>query len=267
MRRTVLSTLACLVVASLALTACGSAAGGPAGTQGQSVTDLGGRDLIIAVENAYPPFNSLDEEGNGIGYDYDLFTELCKVANCKPVFKEFAWEGIFEAAQAGEFDISGDGISMRIDRAKVVDFSDPIMEYHMVLVVRADETEIVDVATLKALTDKIIGVQLDTTNEAAIRKVVSDDRIMSFDDFPTAVTALIAGDVDCVPLDTVAAVGYLNENQGKIKVLDEPLSSGEFIALIMTPGSEIEPAINQALNKMWADGTMDELYQKWFSLD
>ncbi len=259
MRRIVLSAVMCMALASLCLVACGAPAQPPATAPSQRpVTDLGGREIIVAVENAYPPFNYLDEAGNGIGYDYDLFTELCKRANCKPVFKEFAWEGIFEAAQAGEFDISGDGISVRLDRAKIIDYSDPIMEYYMVLVVRADEQEIVDIETLKALTDKKVGVQQGTTNEAAIRKVVSDDRIMSFDDFPTAVSAL---------LDTVAAVGYLKENPGKLKVLGEPLSAGEFIALIMTPGSEIQPAVNAALDAMWADGTMDALYQKWFSLE
>lgn len=268
MRRIMLSTLACLVVTSLGLAACGPSAATPSPTvAARSVTDLGGRDIIVAVENAYPPFNVLDEQGNGIGYDYDLFTELCKRANCTPIFREFAWEGVFEAAQAGEFDIMGDGISVRMDRARIIDYSDPILEYNMVLVVRADEERIVDVETLEALVDTKIGVQLDTTNEAAIRKVVSDDRIMSFDDFPTAVTALMAGDVDCVPLDTVAAVGFLKENPDRLRVLDEPISSGEFIALIMTPGSEIQPAVNAALDVMREDGTMDALYQKWFSVE
>lgn len=255
------------VLAGLGLTACAASSPSTSAPAGQRpVTDLGGREIIVAVENAYPPFNYIDENGNGVGYDYDLFTELCKRANCKPVFKEFAWEGMFEAAQAGEFDISCDGISVRLERAKIIDYSDPIMEYGLVLVVRADEQEITDVETLAALTNKKVGVQLGTTNEDAIRKIVSEDRIVSFDDFPTAVSALIAGDVDCVPLDTVAAVGYLKENPDKLKVLEKPLSSGEFIALIMPPGSELKPAVNAALNAMWADGTMDALYEKWFKL-
>jgi polar amino acid transport system substrate-binding protein len=267
MRRIALSTLALLVVASLGLAACGTRGQPAPSASGESLTDLGGREIIVAVENAYPPFNYLDQDGNGIGYDYDLLAEICERANCKPTFKEFAWEGMFEAAQAGEFDISCDGISVRLDRGKVIDFSDPLMEYGKVLVVRADETAITDITTLQADSEALVGVQLDTTNEATIQKYIPTERILSFDDFPTAITALIAGDVDVVPLDTVAAVGYLKENPDKLKVLEEPLTSGEFIALIMTPASPIRTAVDAALNEMWADGTMDELYQKWFTLE
>jgi len=264
MRRNAWVVFALLVVSSLVLAACGAqAVQAPSAGSERPVTDLGGREIIVAVENAYPPFNVLDEDGNGIGYDYDLFREICQRANCTPVFKEFAWEGMFEAAQAGEFDISCDGITLNLERSKIIDYSDPIIEYGMILLVRADETEITSIETLKSLPDKIVGVQLGTTNEAAILPIVGEERIKSFDDFPTAVTALMAGDVDAVPLDAIVAIGYIKENPGKLK----PLTSGEYIAIIMPPGSELQPAVNQALNEMWEDGTMDTLHDKWFSTE
>jgi polar amino acid transport system substrate-binding protein len=256
-----------VLVVGLALAACGPAQQPASGQPTGSILDLGGREIIVAVENAYPPFNMLDDEGNGIGYDYDLFTEICERANCTPVFEEFAWEGMFEAAQAGEFDISCDGITIKLDRAKIIDYSDPIIEYGMVLLVRADETDFTNAETLAALPDKLAGVQLGTTNEDTIRTYLPDERIKSFDDFPTAVTAMIAGDVDAIPIDMVAAVGYMRENPDELKILDEPLTSGELIGIILPPGSEILPAVNAALNAMWDDGTMDELYQRWFVLD
>jgi polar amino acid transport system substrate-binding protein len=257
-------TVVLLVVLSLGLVACGAAGQAPGAGTG-SATDLGGREIIVAVEDAYPPFNSLDEDGNGIGYDYDFFREVCERANCEPVFKVFAWEGMFEAAQAGEYDVTCDGITLNLERAKIIDYSDPIIEYGMVLVVRADETELVDLATLGSLTDKIVGVQLATTNEAAVLPIVGEERIMAFDEFPIAVEALIAGDVDTVPIDGMVAIDYLKANPGKLKILEEQLTSGEFIAVVAPPGSDVLPAVDQAINEMWEDGTMDELYDKWFS--
>ena len=264
MKRNFGITMVLLVVLSLGAVACGAPAQAPGAGTG-SATDLGGREIIVAVENAYPPFNNLDADGNGVGYDYDFFEEICERANCKPVFKEFAWEGMFEAAQAGEFDISCDGITLKLERSKIVDFTDPIIEYGMRLVVRADETEIVDIASLGANADKIVGVQLATTNEAAVLPIVGEERIKAFDEFTIAMEALMAGDVDAVPLDGIVAVDYLKENPGKLKILDDPLTSGEFIAAIVPPGSDILPAVNQAINEMWDDGTMDALYDKWFS--
>lgn len=251
---------------SLALAACAPAAAPAPTCPPEAPTDLGGREIIVAVENAYPPFNMLDEEGNGIGYDYDFFEELCKKANCVPVFEEFAWEGMFEAAQAGEFDVTMDGITITLERSKIVTYSDPIIEYGMVLLVRADEEEIKDSETLAALTDTLLGTQLGTTNEKKCLEIAGEERTKSFADFPTAVTALMAGDVDCVPIDEVAAIGFMRENPGELKIVGERLTA-ELLGLVMPPESEIQVAVNAALDEMWADGTMDALYEKWFVVE
>jgi polar amino acid transport system substrate-binding protein len=227
--------------------------------------DLGGREVRVAVENAYPPFNYIDEAtGEAVGWDYDAWREICKRLNCKPVFVETAWEGIFEAAAAGEFDVAADGITITDERKKVVAFSDPYMEYGQVILVRADETDIKDKDSLIALKDKIVGVQLGTTNEATAIKLVGEDRVRSFDTFDLPVSALIAGDVDAVIIDEVAAVGFMNENPGKLKIAGPRVTSGEFLGFVFQQGSDLIEPVNAALAAMKADGTLDKLLDKWF---
>ena len=96
--------LAGLLLASCAPKATPTAAATQAPTGG--LPDLGGKTIVVAVENAYPPFNSIDQAtGKGAGWDYDAVTEICKRLNCVPEFKQAAWDGIFPAMQAGEFDM------------------------------------------------------------------------------------------------------------------------------------------------------------------
>ncbi|MBU0702747.1 MAG: transporter substrate-binding domain-containing protein, partial [Chloroflexi bacterium] len=53
--------------------------------------DLGGLEVNIAVENAYPPFNYIDEATNeAMGWDYDACRAICEILNCTPVFVEAA---------------------------------------------------------------------------------------------------------------------------------------------------------------------------------
>ncbi|NLE43203.1 MAG: amino acid ABC transporter substrate-binding protein [Chloroflexi bacterium] len=265
MAKTVWGVIVVLVVLSLVATGCAAVPAevpAPGGAQ-QDVTDLGGRKLIWAVDNAYPPFSFLDEEGNGIGFDYDLAEEVCKHANCTLEFKEFAWDGIFEAAQAGEFDINMGGCTVSVDRAKVVDFSDPFYEYGQVILVRADDTAITDEAALAAGSQKI-GTQAGTTNEITAIEKFGEDRVTLFDTFEMPVVALLSGDVDAVVIDEVAAIGFMSEDPGKLKIAFS-ITGGEVLALFMPPGSEIQPAVDQALNEMWDDGTMQALIDKWFS--
>ena len=265
MKKRFVLVLAAVVVLSLGLVSCAPPVpdvDDPAAAN-LDPTDLGGRQLLWAVDNAYPPFSYLDDDGNGIGFDYDLAAAICERANCTLEFKEFSWDGIFEAAQAGEFDINMGGCTVMLERAKTVDYSDPFYEYGQVLLVRGDETEITSEEGLVDSEHKI-GTQAGTSNEITAINKFGEDRVLLFETFELPVVALLSGDVDAVVIDEVAAIGFMGENPGDLKIAFS-LTGGEFLALFMPPGSEIQPAVDEALNVMWDDGSMQELLDKWFA--
>ena len=114
-----------LVASSLLLAACGPTA--TAGTC-QEVSgggyDCGGAEITVAVENAYLPFNYIDENtGEAGGWDYDAWNEICDRINCTPVFTEAAWEGMIQAVADGQYDAAADGITITAERDELVDFS------------------------------------------------------------------------------------------------------------------------------------------------
>lgn len=230
-------------------------------TPASTLPDLGGKTITVAVENAYPPFNSIDQTTNqGVGWDYDTVRELCKRLNCVPVFKQAAWDGIFPAMAAGEYDMLADGVTVTITRTKIVDFSTPYVTIGQVLLVRADETRTVD--QMKADTKVIVATQVGTTNEIVAKENFPADRVKSYDDFGAAVLALISKDVDGVVIDNVSASGFMGQNQGKLKI-DGQLTSNEQLAFVFPPKSDLVTAINAALADMKADGTLDALNKKW----
>jgi len=254
-----LSVLLLVVV----LTGCG---GGPATEEGPAggEYDLGGREIRVAVENAYPPFNFIDEAtGQPDGWDYDAVRAICEVINCTPVFVEAAWDGIFEATAAGEYDMVADGVTITPERDEIVDFSVPYMIIRQVIVVRIDETQIVDQESLVA-SDAIVGTQIGTTNEAVAIELVGEARVRSFDTFDLPIQALIAGDVDAVIIDQEAAEGFVATNSTSIKIVGEPLTSEEQLGFVFPPGSDLVGPINYAIGVLQENGTLDELYQKWW---
>jgi len=241
---------AALVVFGLLLVACGGGGG-----------EEGGFTVVVAVENAYPPFNFIDEEtGEPAGWDYDAVREICKRIGCTPEFKESAWDGIFPAMQAGEYDWLADGVTITEERAKIVDFSIPYVTVGQTLLVRADET-----ATLEDFQNdpnKLIGTQIGTTNEIVAKEFFPEDRIKSFEDFPAAILALQSKDVDGVVIDNLAASGFMDEYPGEFKVAAQ-LTSDEQLGFVFPPGSDLKDKVNKALEEMKADGTLDELNKKW----
>lgn len=251
--------LSVLMIVSMLLAACGSPAAGTGGST--SKTDLGGKKITVAVENAYPPFNSIDETTNkGVGWDYDTVTEICKRLNCVPEFKQAAWDGIFPAMQAGEYDMLADGVTYTEERAKIVDFSTPYVTVSQVVLVRADETRTPE--QLKADTAAKIGTQIGTTNEIVAQKYFEGKKIQSFEDFGAAVLSVLSKDIDGVVIDYISAQGYMKDNEGKLKVSGE-IASGEQLAFAFPPKSALKDAVNGALAAMEADGTMAAINKKW----
>jgi polar amino acid transport system substrate-binding protein len=259
--------LACVLIFAFLAVACAPAATPTSGSTspgtGGTLADLGGRDVIVAVENAYPPFNSVDENGNGIGWDYDAFTEICNRLNCNPVFTEAAWEGIFEATAAGQYDVVADGVTITDERKQTVAFSDPYMSITQVLLVRVDEIRFTDSASLAADPNFIVATQLGTTNAIKAKEIVGESRVHEFDTFDGAVLALMSGDADAVVLDEEPAKGFMATNEGKLKTLDEKLQ-GDQLGFVFPQGSDLIDPVNAALAAMKADGTLDTLYAKWW---
>jgi polar amino acid transport system substrate-binding protein len=224
--------------------------------------DLGGRTVTVAVENAYPPFNFLNEAGEAVGWDYDTVNEICARLNCVPEYIETSWEGMIVAVSNGEFDMAADGITITAERAEIVDFSGGYAQIVQRLMVQIGESRFSTIADFVA-GDYTVGVQLATTNFLTAQELVGDDRIVGFSDFGAAVQALIAGDVDAVIIDDVAGQGYVGENADAIALLADPISSNEQLGFIFPKGSELVAAFNAALASMVADGTQNEINATW----
>ena len=238
----------------------------PAATQppASNLPDLGGREVTVAIENQYLPFNYVRlDNGKAEGWDYDALAEICQRLNCKPVFKEIGWDGMIQAVSQGQFDMAADGITITDERAQVVDFSDGYIAVEQRIMVRVDETRVAQLDDFKASATLKLGTQKGTTNYDEAIKLVGDSRVTAFDTFPDAVQALIAGDVDGVVIDDTAGQGYVGVLADKIKLLDGSLISQQ-LGFIFPKGSDLVKPFNAALAEMRKDGGLEKLAGKWF---
>ncbi|NTU66221.1 MAG: transporter substrate-binding domain-containing protein, partial [Chloroflexi bacterium] len=225
--------------------------------------DLGGKELIVGVDNAYIPFNYVRlDTGEAEGWDYDALAEICQRLNCKPVFRELAWDGMIEAVRQGQLDLAGEGVTITEDRAKVVDFSDPYAQVDQRVMVGKD-TALTSLNDFKTDEQLKIGTQKGTTNYEEAIKLIGESRVVAYDTFGDAVQALINGDVNGVMIDDTAGQGYVGVNADKIKLLPESAVS-QPLGFIFTKGSDLVAPFNAALTAMRADGTLQKLQDKWF---
>ncbi|MEX1248145.1 MAG: transporter substrate-binding domain-containing protein [Anaerolineales bacterium] len=300
------------------------------GTAEDAIVDLDCREVTIAIENAYLPFNYIDEAtGEAGGWDYDAWEEICTRLHCTPVFVEAAWEGMIQAVADGQYDAAADGITITPDRDEIVDFSVGYVAIEQRLLVRIDETrinsieDIVNSAPSGAISVNQIliaaviavlaiaailfaeryvaassrgmfrwvgvalvlivlvgysvwprqscptlalGTQTGTTNYETASQYLPAACIQAFEQFPFAVQALIAGDIDAVIIDETAGQGYLGANAEDLKLVGPSLSSDQ-LGFIFPPGSNLIDPVNQALESMMDDGRLNELNAIYFGSD
>ena len=264
--------LTMLVLGALIVSACGTTTTAePEPTaivvEPSGLPDLGGREVTIAIENAYLPFNFvLLDTGEADGWDYDFINEACKRLNCEPVWQEFAWDTMIAAVADGQFDMAADGITITEERAQSVDFTDGYINLEQRLLVRIDDDRYASLAELAADADARLSQQIGTTNYTVAEAAVGDDRIQTFDDFGQAVQAVVSGDTDGTVVDETAGQGYLGANKNQLKLIGPSLSSDQ-LGFIFPLGSPLVGPFNAAIAEMKEDGFLEQINLKWFGPD
>ncbi|MEN4012746.1 MAG: ABC transporter substrate-binding protein [Chloroflexota bacterium] len=287
MSKKIIRLIFVIVVMSLALTACGEPAtpvtttqppveeplpaaatsqpGGCLGSAETAVVDLNCREVTIAVENAYLPFNYITlETGEPGGWDYEAWREICARLHCVPVFVEVAWDGLIQSVSDGQYDVGASGISITPDRWEIVDFSTGFIQIEQRLLVRLGENRFANIEEFAQNEALVMGTQVGTTNYETAVKFLPEARIKAFEQFPFAIQALIAGDVDAVIIDEIVGMGYQGQNADKLELIGPSISSDE-LGFAFAKGSPLVDAVNQALEAMKADGSLAALNEKFFS--
>ncbi|SDI52303.1 transporter substrate-binding domain-containing protein [Salipiger marinus] len=235
----------------------------------QDLPDLQGREVVVATENAYPPLQFVDPaSGTPVGWEYDALAEIAARLNMTVVYETIAWDAMIPAVSEGQMDMGMTGITIREDRAEMVDFSAPYMRSEMVMLVRGDEARFDDAASFAADPDLLMGAQPGTTPfYVGVYEVLDGDetnpRIALFDTFGASVQALRTGDVDLVLTDGTAGAGYVAATDGALKIVGDKLGAEDF-GFIFPKGSELVAPVDAAIAALQADGTLEALNTKWF---
>ena len=237
------------------------------GTAEGAIVDLNCREVTIAVENAYLPFNYITVATNEPGgWDYDAWTEICTRLHCKPVFVETAWEGMIQGAANNQYDVAADGITITDERAKIVDFSTGYLKIQQRLLVRKGETRFDSLDKFVADSTLVLGTQANTTNYETAKAVLPETRLKAFEQMPFAIQAMLSSDVDAVIIDEVVGMGYLGENADQMQFVGSSISS-DALGFAFPKGSQLIEPVNKALAAMQADGSLQKINIKFFGPD
>ncbi len=231
---------------------------------GLAQTDLEGRVLRVGSDTTYPPFELVNQSGEIVGFDIDVVDAICERINCVADFVTTAWDGIFPALAAGEFDMVASGVSITPERDEIVDFSEPYLVVGQSITTRVEDAALSEEDFTAESATLTLGAQLGTTNAQLGQELVGDQRLRLYDTFNAAILALLNGDVDGVIIDDTAADAFVQQYAGELTVEIRGLTSDP-LGLVFQEGDPLQDAFNEGLVAIREDGTLDELVAEWFA--
>ena len=158
------------------------------------------------------------------------------------------------------------GLTVTEERKQNVDFTDSYATGVQVVIVPEDS----DIASVDDLAnDKMIGCQDGTTGFIYCEAPVEEggygkEHVNGYPNGAMAIEALKAGKVDAVVIDNEPAKQFVAVNEG-LKILDTEYIVENYAIGISKDNPALCEAVNNALNELIADGTVQQIVDKYIN--
>lgn len=226
--------------------------------------------LKFATEAAFPPFNERAADGSIVGFDVDIGLALCEKMNRDCEFMAQDWDGMIPGLLALKYDAIVASMSITEERQKKINFTNKYYQTPSKFVGREGLAIDINDPELGGL---VIGTYPGTT-QCYLEKFHADAEYRIFDTADALYLDLVAGRIDAVLVDSIAAdFGLIRTEQGAgMAFLSEGVVDqecfGEGIGIgIRKEDTELLDAMNEALAAIRADGTYDKIMYKYFEYD
>lgn len=219
--------------------------------------------ITIGVDDSYPPMEYRDDQNKLIGFDVDFGAAIGQKLGIKIEWVPTAWDGIFNALQAKKFDMILSSLSDTADREKEMLFTKPYVQGGPIIVTTKANSSI---KTSDDFKGKVIGVQLGSTAEDAVKEFTSIKETRKYDKITEALQDLANGRLDAVVADDQVGRYYAALSPDKFvttgKLHDEPFGIGFRLA-----DTGLRDSVQAAIDELKSEGTLSKISQKWFKTD
>ncbi|MCQ2478807.1 MAG: transporter substrate-binding domain-containing protein, partial [Clostridia bacterium] len=118
------------VLFALSLTACG-----------EKKEETKQETLLVATNAEFEPYESLDADGNCIGFDIDLMNAIGEKLGVKVQYDNMEFDGVVSAVNSGSCDAAISALTINAKRKQSVDFADAYYSgAAQILIVSANDT-------------------------------------------------------------------------------------------------------------------------------
>lgn len=221
------------------------------------------KTIRFATEATYPPYVTMDPNGDIGGFETKLVKALCKEAGLPCEFKHLPFDSLFPSLALKKVDAVYGAIAINKERKNHVLFSKILFTNPVGFIFAKSKQLNTDPGSLKG---KIIAIQQGTIGfEKFLKEQFPDAQFKAYASIQDALMELDTGRVDTVFGDLPVFKYWMISNQKPnfdLQAIKEEevkeFSEGTGIA-VRKEDQELINQLNQALDKLIAEGTVQKL--------
>lgn len=222
------------------------------------------KPLIVGSEQDFLPLALGKTDDTADGFTVELWRAVAEEAHLNSRIRVLPWNQVLDEFNAEKIDVLIN-LAMSNERRQFTDFSIPHVVLNGAIFVRDDDQSIHAETDLN--NKQIIVVNSDLAPEY-LQEKGWDKQLVEVDTAEEGLKFLAAGQYDAMLLSKIVGkqtLEKLNINNVKMLPIDIGLSQ-RFAFAVHKGDTELLAKINEALAIIKANGTYDELYEKWFGI-
>lgn len=223
------------------------------------------KTFTVGFDAEYPPYGYMDENGEYTGFDLELAQAVCDLEGWELVKTPIDWDSKDMELNSGNIDCIWNGFTIN-GREDDYTWSDPYLNNEQVMVVASDS----GIETLADLAGKNVVVQaasaaLDALNSEDNKELTDSFASLTENpDYNTAFMNIDSGAADAVAVDIgVAKYQLAQREEGKYKILDEPIQSEQYGIGFAKGNEELRDTVWAEVMKLYDEGEIDKLAEQY----
>lgn len=220
--------------------------------------------LIVAMELAYPPFETKDDAGNPSGVSVDLAKAFGEYIGKEVEIVNTAWDGLIPSLTTGKADLVISSMTITDKRKEEVDFSIPYANAFLAILANKDS----GIQSIDDLNhpDKKVAVKTGSTGHIYANEHLKDAQIIALADESACVTEVSQGKADGFLYDQLTIYRNHLKNADTTTAIYIPFQDVEYWGVAVKKGNtELLDQLNAFIEKYAAEGGFDKLTEKYLS--
>lgn len=256
-----MGTAAALVTGALA--GCSGGEGAAPGA-GSVAGASGRRNLTVAMELAYPPFEGKDDAGDPAGVSVAFMRDFADAYGYDLAIENVGFDGLIPSLQTGKADCVMSSITITPEREEQVDFTDSYAVAQLAILAGADSG--VESADDLNRAGRVVAVKTGSTGDVYATKHLSEAEILRLADESACVTEVAQGRADGFLYDQLTIYRNQKANPDTTRAVYIPFQDPESWGIAVASGDDaLRAELNEFIAASKADGEFDRLTEEFLA--